>query len=203
MESATELSSTPALLPATPLAASTSSFPRFISVLKVARMLGCCAWCWSRCSDDHATAEDAHLDRGQTSQCSATVMGTGSFSSGVTWTASAGTISGSGLFTAPSAGNTSLQVTITAISTQDNSKSGSAIVMVNPAQAVNNVQPIVLDAGPQPQTFTDADEAFTSVTICVHGTNTCQTIDHIQVDTGSEGLRLISSVLTTALPPGK
>src|ERR1700724_2680865 len=36
-----------------------------------------------------------------TSQCSATVMGTGSYSSTVTWSASAGTINSSGLFTAP------------------------------------------------------------------------------------------------------
>ena len=138
---------------------------------------------------------------GQTSQCSATVTGTGSFSSGVTWAASAGTISISGLFTAPSGGVTSLQVTITATSTQDTSKAGTATVTVNPAQPASNVQPIVVDAGPEPQTFIDADEAFTSVTICVHGTSTCQTIDHIQVDTGSAGLRLISSVLTITLPP--
>ena len=85
---------------------------------------------------------------GQTSQCSATVMGTGSFSSGVTWAASAGTISTSGLFTAPSGGVTSLQVTITATSTQDTSKSGTATVTVNPAQQSSNVQPIVVDAGP-------------------------------------------------------
>jgi hypothetical protein len=31
----------------------------------------------------------------------------------------------------------------------------------------------------------------TSVTICVPGTNTCQTIDNIQVDTGSQGLRIL------------
>ena len=38
---------------------------------------------------------------------------------------------------------------------------------------------------------------FTSVTICAPGSTTnCQTIDHIQVDTGSVGLRIISSVLT-------
>jgi hypothetical protein len=42
----------------------------------------------------------------------------------------------------------------------------------------------------------------TSVTICVPGTNTCQTIDNIQVDTGSQGLRLLASVLlpTMVLP---
>ena len=36
-----------------------------------------------------------------TSQCAATVKGTGSFSSAVTWSATAGTISAGGLFTAP------------------------------------------------------------------------------------------------------
>jgi hypothetical protein len=38
------------------------------------------------------------------------------------------------------------------------------------------------------------------VTICVPGTTTCQNIDHIQVDTGSSGLRIISTVLTLSLP---
>jgi hypothetical protein len=42
----------------------------------------------------------------------------------------------------------------------------------------------------------------TSVTICVPGTTTCQPIDNIQVDTGSQGLRIVASVLspTLALP---
>jgi len=49
------------------------------------------------------------------------------------------------------------------------------------------------------------DEAFTSVTVCVPNTNTCQTIDHVLVDTGSSGLRLLSSFpgggeLTIPLP---
>ncbi|WP_083638080.1 DUF3443 domain-containing protein [Caballeronia sordidicola] len=39
----------------------------------------------------------------------------------------------------------------------------------------------------------------TSVTICVPGTTTCQTIDNIQVDTGSQGLRILASALTPAL----
>jgi len=39
----------------------------------------------------------------------------------------------------------------------------------------------------------------TSVTICVPGTTTCQTIDNIQVDTGSQGLRILASVLSPAL----
>ncbi|HET7893551.1 MAG TPA: alkaline phosphatase family protein [Candidatus Sulfotelmatobacter sp.] len=62
-----------------------------------------------------------------TSQCTAKVQGTGSFSSAVTWSAAAGAISTAGLFTAPS---TAGAVTITATSTQDTTKSGTASVMV-------------------------------------------------------------------------
>jgi len=38
-----------------------------------------------------------------------------------------------------------------------------------------------------------------SVTVCAPGTSTCQTIDNIQVDTGSFGLRLVSSALSPSL----
>jgi hypothetical protein len=41
---------------------------------------------------------------------------------------------------------------------------------------------------------------YTSVTVCVPNTTTCQTIDNIQVDTGSYGLRLLSQALTLTLP---
>jgi hypothetical protein len=42
---------------------------------------------------------------------------------------------------------------------------------------------------------------FATVTICVPGsTSECQTIDHVLVDTGSTGLRVIGSALTLALP---
>ncbi len=37
------------------------------------------------------------------------------------------------------------------------------------------------------------DGLFTSVQVCVPGTSSCQTIDHVLVDTGSVGLRLLSS----------
>jgi hypothetical protein len=42
----------------------------------------------------------------------------------------------------------------------------------------------------------------TSVTLCAPGTDKCQTIDNIQVDTGSQGLRVLASVLdpSIALP---
>jgi predicted aspartyl protease len=46
-----------------------------------------------------------------------------------------------------------------------------------------------------------ADAAFVSVTVCVPGTSTCQTIDNVLVDTGSSGLRILSSALTTLSLP--
>ncbi len=67
--------------------------------------------------------------------------------------------------------------------------------------AVNNVQPIVVDNGPAglPAGY-NVDTAYTTVTICVPGTTTCQSIDHVMVDTGSSGLRILGSVLTLNLP---
>ena len=70
------------------------------------------------------------VQTGQTSQCSATVTGTGSYSSAVTWSAVSGTISSSGLYTAPAAVPASGSDTITATSTQDSTKAGSAKVTV-------------------------------------------------------------------------
>jgi acid phosphatase len=62
-----------------------------------------------------------------TSQCSATVQGTGSYSSAVNWSASDGMVSATGLFTAPA---TAGAVTITATSTQNAAKSGEATITV-------------------------------------------------------------------------
>ncbi len=60
-----------------------------------------------------------------------------------------------------------------------------------------NVQAITVNSGPAGNY---ANGAFTSVTVCVPGTSTCQTIDGVLVDTGSSGLRILSSVLTLSLP---
>ncbi len=64
-----------------------------------------------------------------------------------------------------------------------------------------NVQPIAVNGGP---TNEYANGVFTSVTVCVPSTSNCQTISGILVDTGSYGLRLLSSAgggaLTVSLP---
>jgi hypothetical protein len=64
-----------------------------------------------------------------------------------------------------------------------------------------NVAPITVNTGPSDSGFFYANGAFTSVTVCVPGTSTCQTIDEVLVDTGSYGLRIVSApVLTLSLP---
>lgn len=64
-----------------------------------------------------------------------------------------------------------------------------------PTGGTANVQPIAVDGGPVANTIYP-NGAFTSVTICNPGTTTCQTIDGILVDTGSFGLRILSSAIT-------
>jgi hypothetical protein len=68
----------------------------------------------------------------------------------------------------------------------------------------SNVQAISVNTGPAATLGPDyyyEDGAFTSVTVCAPGsTSNCQTISGILVDTGSSGLRILSSALTISLP---
>ena len=67
-----------------------------------------------------------------------------------------------------------------------------------PPPPTNNTASVIVDAGPS---NASVNTLFTSVTICMPGSTTsCQTIDHIQVDTGSYGLRILAPVLTLTLP---
>ncbi|MFI5090156.1 MAG: DUF3443 domain-containing protein [Terriglobales bacterium] len=61
--------------------------------------------------------------------------------------------------------------------------------------STQNSVALTVDAGP----VGTADVAFASVTLCVPGTNNCQTIDNVDVDTGSYGLRILKSALTLPL----
>ena len=70
------------------------------------------------------------LQTGQTSQCSAAVSGTGSYSSSVTWSATSGTISSSGLYTAPSTAPAAGSDNVKATSTEDPTKLGSAKIAI-------------------------------------------------------------------------
>jgi hypothetical protein len=64
-----------------------------------------------------------------------------------------------------------------------------------PPPAIVNTVSVVVDAGPSSNSV---NTLFVSVTVCVPGSTTnCQTIDHVQVDTGSYGLRLLAPVLAS------
>jgi hypothetical protein len=63
----------------------------------------------------------------------------------------------------------------------------------------SNVAPITVDAGPAAAQG-DINMPSVTVTICAPGsTSNCQTIDHVELDTGSYGLRILSSVLNASL----
>ena len=61
-----------------------------------------------------------------------------------------------------------------------------------------NVAAVTVSSGPAG--VSAINTVYASVTVCLPGTATCQTIDNIQVDTGSYGLRLLSQALTLNLP---
>ena len=64
----------------------------------------------------------------------------------------------------------------------------------------SNVLPIVVSAGPAGPQNAYVNGLFGSVTVCVPGSRSqCQTIDGILIDTGSSGLRILSSVLSLSL----
>jgi|YelNatPaOPRAMG01_1025707.scaffolds.fasta_scaffold35936_2 hypothetical protein len=67
----------------------------------------------------------------------------------------------------------------------------------NTPPPVNNTQPIEVNLGPANDY---PNGLFTSVTVCAPGTSNCQTIPDVLVDTGSYGLRLLSSQVTLSLP---
>lgn len=81
------------------------------------------------------------------------------------------------------------------------SSSSSATTSTNAiATAAPNVQPISVDSG----LSNSVNQLFTNITLCAPGSSTgCVTIDHVLVDTGSTGLRVVHSapVASLSLPP--
>jgi hypothetical protein len=80
-------------------------------------------------------------------------------------------------------------------SSPDLGGTGGAISMTDP-----NVVAVTVDPGPPGLQNPYTDGLFVNVTLCVPGTSTCQTIDHMLVDTGSVGVRVLESELTLGLP---
>ena len=89
-------------------------------------------------------------------------------------------------------------------SSSNRSSSGTSGTTSNQTIASSgpNVAAITVNSGP-PGNGGYANGAFATATVCSPGTSTCQTIGGLLVDTGSVGLRIVSSVLTIALPQQK
>jgi hypothetical protein len=82
------------------------------------------------------------------------------------------------------------------------SATGTATLTVS--SVLSNSTTLVVDNGPSGAGGA-INVPYVSVTVCSPGTSTCQTIDHVLVDTGSFGLRLMATSLnaTLALPAVK
>jgi len=81
-----------------------------------------------------------------------------------------------------------------------NDNSGGACVSPALAAPAANTVALVVDSGSPQLSSPYTNGLFTSVTLCMPGTTTCQTIDHFLVDTGSVGVRVLESVLALPLP---
>jgi len=78
-------------------------------------------------------------------------------------------------------------------------------IIIPPPPVVANTASVVIDAGPAalsvgPNGYSAFNQPYVTITVCAPGsTSNCQTIDHILLDTGSIGLRLLQPVLNATL----
>lgn len=77
------------------------------------------------------------------------------------------------------------------------SGANAPVVVQSPVSGLN-VLNILVDTGPAGTTG-NVNRLYTEVTVCQVGGSQCQTIDHVLVDTGSTGLRILSSALSSTL----
>ncbi len=111
------------------------------------------------------------------------------------------------------AGTCTVNVTFTPITV--GGESGTLSIASNAASSPNTVSLVgtgassgattntvagLVDAGPAALANPALNILYVSVTICAPGSTTnCQVVDHMQVDTGSTGVRVLSEVLNTSL----
>lgn len=137
---------------------------------------------------------------------------TGTFSNASTATISSGlafasdnsavaTVSSAGVVAGVANGTAHITITDTAAALS----ATPVTVTVSAASSTANTLPVTVDGGPAALVNAgtpDANTLFASVTLCTPGSTTaCQTIDHVQVDTGSIGLQILSSALNGAAAP--
>ena len=74
---------------------------------------------------------------------------------------------------------------------------GSSNNTTTTTTAVNNTAPLVANFGPNGSTNGIVNGIFINITVCQHGTTNCVPINNVLVDTGSIGLRIVSSALAS------
>jgi hypothetical protein len=147
------------------------------------------------------TPSSATLTGGQSVNIVASVANDSS-GKGVSWSLTGlGTLSAqtttSATYTAPNPITATSIATVVATSTASSSVTGSLPITLSPPGASNTV-PISVNGGLLGGNPVYANGAFVSVQICgTVGSASCQTIDNILVDTGSFGLRVLGSQLTS------
>jgi hypothetical protein len=140
------------------------------------------------------------LQTGTQQQFTALVSGTSNIA--VTWSASAGTIATSGLYTAPSAAGT---YTITAISKADTTKFASAIVIVSaPQTVVVSVSPSAITAQPAQQVqFTATVSGISNTAVTWSVTQGSGTITQTGLYTAPQGIENDIITATSQADPSK
>ncbi len=132
-----------------------------------------------------ASCSPATVQTGQTSQCTATVIGTGSYSSAVNWSVNStpggnstlGTISSSGLYTAPATIATgSANVSVVASSQSSPAITGSASIALSyPSPKITSVAPNAINAGSAATVVTIQGSNFTTASSVYLGTSAIST----------------------------
>jgi len=114
------------------------------------------------------TCTPSSISTGGATQCQAVVTGSGAYSSDVSWTADMGTISSSGLYTAPAtsaSGNAT--VTVTATSKQDKNKFGRGVLSFANGRNTSTVSGVSVVA--KPSSLTMGESANCEATVSGSG----------------------------------
>jgi hypothetical protein len=104
-------------------------------------------------------------------------------------------------YQAPGSVTTNTLVTLTATSVASSAATATLEITVFPSGAGPNVAALTVNSGPAAATNPAANIAYVSVTLCEPGTTICQTVDDVQVDTGSSGLRILQSAIPSLSLP--
>jgi Protein of unknown function (DUF3443) len=76
------------------------------------------------------------------------------------------------------------------------SKNPTTTTTPNPVAPTLNTVALTVDSGPSSATG-QINHAYVTLKVCASGSTQCASIDHVLVDTGSSGLRLVRSALTS------